>query len=205
MRATAQCLFAAVLVALPSFALARLSAPVEARRLANATDPHAESSASSGQQDWQSDVLQRHNKYRCMHGAPPLVWSEDIEANAKQWAVAGRGQRSPPYRLQNLAGFAVLGENIAMEVTDPSGAHSPAGAVQLWYDEVSRTPGERGVVDGPGSGDWSRYTQLVWKSSSTVGCAYYGTFFVCQYGPAGNEPGKYAEEVGREVRTYQEC
>lgn len=45
------------------------------------------------------------------------------------------------------------------------------------------------------------FTQVVWKTSSKLGCAYskcdFGTYVVCKYGPPGNWRGQYKDKVGR--------
>jgi hypothetical protein len=48
--------------------------------------------------------------------------------------------------------------------------------------------------------DTSHFTQMVWKSTTQVGCAYKvdcqkGAFFVCNYVPPGNFDGQFAANV----------
>uniref|UniRef100_A0A7S2QC99 SCP domain-containing protein n=1 Tax=Zooxanthella nutricula TaxID=1333877 RepID=A0A7S2QC99_9DINO len=155
-------------------------------------------------QAWAEEVLARHNVYRCMHGAPPLAWSQEIEAHAKQWAAMGRGQRSPPHKLRNVGPFAVVGENVANSVTDGGGSGSPGGQVQQWYDQITGTENGLGKVSEY-SYHTAKYTQLVWKGTATVGCALYNNFLVCQYGPAGNSAGEFVQQVGERVKAQQDC
>merc|ERR1719321_4716 len=34
---------------------------------------------------WVDEVLLTHNRLRCMHGAPPLKWSDELERHADSW------------------------------------------------------------------------------------------------------------------------
>lgn len=147
-------------------------------------------------------VLNMHNKFRCMHGVPWLRWNSDIEAHAKNWVASGRGQRSPYAQLQHVAGFGLLGENIQPRVTDAGGSRSAAGAVQLWYHQIMST--DKGRVDDY-SWAWAKYAQIVWASTTDIGCALYDSVLICQYGIAGNEPGRFVEEVRPPVKSESEC
>jgi hypothetical protein len=48
----------------------------------------------------------------------------------------------------------------------------------------------------------SHFTQMVWKATTQVGCAYKmdcqpAAFFVCNYAPPGNNDGQFATNVFR--------
>lgn len=79
---------------------------------------------------------------------------------------------------------------------------SPSGAVQLWLDERDEY--------NPASPQYSHWTQVVWKGSKEVGCAvascpaanFFGAgasgtalFYACEYRPAGNVIGQFAQNV----------
>ncbi len=80
-------------------------------------------------------------------------------------------------------------------------------AVDGWGDERTKFNfGNGGFGEGTG-----HFTQLVWKGTTTVGCArvdcagsaggnVQGWFVVCEYYPPGNVGGQYREQVGREIR-----
>lgn len=80
-------------------------------------------------------------------------------------------------------------------------------AVDGWGDERTKYS----FANGGFSEATGHFTQLVWRSSTSVGCGRvqcdgkggtaYGWFVVCEYWPAGNVEGAYAQEVGREVKT----
>ena len=44
------------------------------------------------------EVLDAHNLYRCMHGAPALRWDAAVAENAQAWAAGGMQEHSPAFR-----------------------------------------------------------------------------------------------------------
>jgi hypothetical protein len=144
-------------------------------------------------------VLDRHNKYRCMHGVPLLKWNFEIEKNAKAWAQQTRGamKHSPGSSRKGKGGFSYLGENLASGATG-------ANAVDMWYNEIKLTPGQRGEVSSF-SGGTGHYTQVVWKETTDLGCAVYGRLIVCQYGKGGNMGGQFTRNVGRVQKSSSQC
>ena len=66
-----------------------------------------------------------HNKYRCMHRAPLVKWSDAVAASAQEWADRGQFGHSSSYRIPPPAGPA--GENLAM------GQSTLETAVSDWY------------------------------------------------------------------------
>jgi len=153
---------------------------------------------------WVGEVLRAHNEYRCMHDAPQLSWSLELEAHAKQWVVKGHRQRSPGWELQNVGSWYRIGENAGWGVTDAGGMKSPSGQVIAWYDQIQYTDRRSGKVDNFRY-ELSQYTQLVWRSTTHVGCAWLHDFFVCHYGPTGNVDGQYSYQVPLARKPYQEC
>nr|GAT45130.1 predicted protein [Mycena chlorophos] len=125
--------------------------------------------------------LAAHNAVRDQHGANALAWDTTLAANAHSWAdncqFLHSGQRFGPN----------YGENIAAG-SNPYGIES---AIDAWCDEEEQSEYY-----------WwhqlNHFTQVVWKSTTHVGCAYAScpyiigdypqgtTFHVCQYSPAGN-------------------
>lgn len=145
------------------------------------------------------EVLDRHNLYRCMHDVPAMVWSDAIAANAQSWATETGGdmRHSSSNSREGIDGHWMLGENLAKGITD-------AGAVDMFYDEIKSTPGGNGKVTAF-SGSTGHYTQVVWKDSTSLGCAVNGDLLVCQYGPSGNVQGQFEEQVTSPVRSRAEC
>jgi hypothetical protein len=145
-----------------------------------------------------SRVLAPHNAERGRAGVSPLVWDNDLgtaaAAYARQMAMSGRFEHSD--RTQRRG----TGENLWMGT---HGAYSIEAMVGGWTSEkgwfragtfpnVSRT------------GNWEdvgHYTQMIWPTTTRVGCALATTprtdYLVCRYAGAGNVDGR---QVGYAAR-----
>ncbi|KAG7450332.1 PR-1-like protein [Guyanagaster necrorhizus] len=147
----------------------------------SASASSSSSSASSGDIDaW----LTAHNTVRQQHGADNLTWSDEVASTAQAWADQCNFEHSG----------SSYGENLA----EASGDVNIAAAVQLWADEASEYNASNPT--------YSHFTQMVWKSTTELGCGYAkcsniysdyggGVLYVCNYNPAGNIDGEYAENV----------
>ncbi|WP_318199723.1 CAP family protein [Streptomyces sp. SCL15-4] len=149
------------------------------------------------------ECLAAHNSYRARHGAPPLVLDDAAIAHAVRRARDASAQegRTPS------PGTRGYGENRFWFATYEDEPASCEEAVRLWY-EARWTGGYD--WDRPGySPDTGSFTQVVWKSTSVLGCGRaagrpaggeaYETYIVCGYGPAGNVIGKFRANVGEPV------
>lgn len=137
------------------------------------------SATLSGSHQIQKEALAAHNQWRVLHHAPNLIWDKELANYAQKYAKkCWFKHSSSPY-----------GENLA------AGFSSISLAVNTWYKEHTRYS-----YDKPGfSMSTGHFTQVVWKSSKKLGCAYAicdgrngtpGTFWVCEYSPAGNVTNK---------------
>ncbi len=138
-----------------------------------------------------------HNKYRSLHeDTPDMTWNSGVAAVAQTYAdsYSCDGVLSHSGNKYNGSG---LGENLAYGYD-----FDDAGAVTAWYDEISDYD-----YDDPGFSETTgHFTQVVWKSSTELGCgykycgSYYGYYIVCNYLPQGNivssgsDPAIYFEE-----------
>ncbi len=133
-------------------------------------------------------ILEAHNRYRANHCAPPLRWSARIAAAAQAYAdqLAARGcafehSRSP------------YGENLMR--FSPAGSHDSAYVAEAWYREVAHYDYNNPVF----SGATGHFTQVVWASTTELGCGVAlcggGETWVCNYGPPGNMRGSFRENV----------
>ncbi|KAF6766373.1 PR-1-like protein [Ephemerocybe angulata] len=129
--------------------------------------------------------LDAHNSVRRNHGAADLTWSDSLAAAAQKWANNCQFKHSG-------GSLGAFGENLS------AGTNMDiAGAVKLWADEAPQYD--------PSNPQFSHFTQVVWKSTTQVGCAVQtctgifgdtpAKFFVCEYNPAGNVGGRFAENV----------
>src|SRR5690348_4896238 len=140
--------------------------------------------------DFANTILSMHNNERAAVGVPGLVWSNDLAAQAKTWAehVAATGQFAHDLNRGNV------GENIAGFYTDV------AKGVQNWINEKNGYHGD--VMTLQNLNSIGHYTQMVWRSTTQVGCgtappngqqppAGFGySILVCRYSPPGNYMGQ---------------
>ncbi|CAM9796148.1 unnamed protein product, partial [Chrysoparadoxa australica] len=119
--------------------------------------------------------LQAHNEKRCIHGSPPLTWSDTVAATAQAYATELSQDGCGSLSLQFLTA-ALLSSPLSLSIQ----------VVDQWYDE-------------PKTGALNHFTQVVWSATTEVGCgdATCGgsTYVVCNYNPAGNRVGEFAENV----------
>ena len=130
-------------------------------------------------------ILQQHNAFRAEVGSPSLVWSADLAADAKAWALhlAQVDKGDHDMRIQGKEG-----ENIWWGT---SGAFSYTEMVGFWGSEKKGF--EYGVFPDcrkSRSTVVGHYTQVIWKTTTSVGCALAGNgkmdYLVCRYSSPGN-------------------
>ena len=133
-------------------------------------------------------MLNDQNAARAAAGAPPLVWSETLAADALAYArtLADSGRFQHADQPQ---GPGREGENLW---TGTRGAYSYDEMVGHWVAE------KKDVIDLPVPsssrtgrfGDVGHYTQIVWRATTQVGCALASNatddYVVCRYSPPGN-------------------
>jgi len=110
----------------------------------------------------------------------------ELEGFAQQWANNCVFEHSG-------GKFGRIGENLAAG----TGAYSIQEMINDWVVEVSDY--------NPNQPQPSHFTQVVWKETTEIGCAkqtctgIFGstptTYYVCEYRPAGNVIGHFAEQV----------
>jgi pathogenesis-related protein 1 len=116
---------------------------------------------------------------------PPVSWSEDVADVARDWAARCVFEHSS----------AALGENLAI-FSSPSA--TPEQVVEAWASEVADYDyADNRCAAGAQCG---HYTQVVWRDSTSIGCAAVacedvvgfgdGLLFVCNYDPPGNYVGR---------------
>jgi uncharacterized protein YkwD len=162
--------------------------------------------AATSQQ--KQDFLDMHNMYRCMHGVPPVTWSNAVADNAQKY-VHGmtRMKHAQSYKITPPAGPA--GENLAMG----SAGMSAKRATEMWYAEVSNCGPFPGCKDGS-RGVTGHFTPIVWKGVKEIGCGFSadGRFVICRY-KAGdrlssatpNMGGAYKSNVFKASKSEAQC
>ena len=142
-------------------------------------------------------MLAAHNQVRSQHGVSPLSWSPSLAKEAGRWAdhlVKENG-----CKMQHAKGDGE-GENLhwasAMVWSDGRRdvqSVTPAQVVSSWAsEEADYDYAKNRCRQGKACG---HYTQIVWKTSTHVGCAVracsdQSQIWVCRYLPPGNWVGE---------------
>src|SRR5882724_4753561 len=141
-------------------------------------------------QEFIDSILKRHNDFRSAVGVTAIQWSPALAKDALDWAQqlarSDKGQHDP--RVRSLK----EGENIWWGT---AGAFAYGEMVNFWGDE------KKDFVYGVfpncktrGSAVVGHYTQVIWKGTTSVGCAVASNgkidFMVCRYSPPGNIEGQ---------------
>lgn len=143
------------------------------------------------EQIFREEILLSHNAERAAVGSEPLVWSEDLAADAAEWGadLARRGafEHDPDNDGQ--------GENLWMGTR---GHYSLPEMIEGWSEEKKALMRMSSWED-----DYhavGHYTQMVWSSTRSVGCAVTRNasdeYLTCRYDPAGNVMGDSPYENG---------
>ncbi|KAF2432298.1 PR-1-like protein [Tothia fuscella] len=155
--------------------VAEKSTPVAEKSTPVADKPASSPTASSGNSysgpdSYSKAIVAHHNAHRANHSAPDLAWDDALAATALKTA------KSCNYAHDTATDGGGYGQNIA--------AGCPADNVtsiitELFYNaEVTKfseygqkTPAS--INDEKSFDGWGHFTQIVWKSTSKVGCATY--------------------------------
>ena len=145
---------------------------------------------SSGLDNINARILMLHNAARAEVGAPPLQWDPGLALAAASYGPAlshiGHLVHSPQTGRENQR------ENLWM---GQEGRFQPEQMVGAWTNEKRLFfPGAFPNVSRSGNwADVAHYTQMIWKTTTHVGCAIYrdGTwdYLICRYSPPGNRDG----------------
>jgi hypothetical protein len=151
----------------------------------------AQAAAASFASEFPARILAAHNSERARMGMPPLTWDaalgNEAAAYAQQMAFTGMFQHS------NRQARRGVGENLWMGT---HGAFSPESMVGGWSSEKRYfMPGV--FPSNSRTGNWEdvgHYTQMIWPTTTRVGCALASTprvdYLVCHYATAGNIDGR---------------
>lgn len=136
-------------------------------------------------------ILAAQNALRTQAGLPALVWDTRLGGAAANYAMALAFTNS--FRHSDRSARQGTGENLWMGTR---GAYSYEAMVGAWASERRFfVPGVFPAVSR--SGNWEdvgHYTQIVWPTTTRVGCAVASNaradILVCRYSPAGNVDGR---------------
>ncbi|CAR29972.1 hypothetical protein ZYGR_0AD06630 [Zygosaccharomyces rouxii] len=160
-------------------------APSSASSAAPSSASSSAAPSSSGSSDFQNTMVDRHNDKRSQHQSTgSLEWDDELANYAQNYAdkydcSGDLVHSNGPY-----------GENLAVGYDDE-------GTIDAWYDEIKKYS----FSDPVFSESTGHFTQLVWKSSTKVGCGSkqcggsVGKYIICNYNPAGNFIGDFSQNV----------
>ena len=151
----------------------------------------------STDQEFIQALLCQHNQYRTRNQAAPLVWDPNLAAvalAAVQYNLANNQGVDLTHTYQFNPAGNPYGENLgALGGAYNNYQHN----VWDWYNEINSYS-----FANPGfSASTGHFTQLVWASSTALGCAAgYSAdgqrhIIACEYNPPGNYAGEYQANV----------
>jgi uncharacterized protein YkwD len=160
--------------------------------------PHLLTTATLVDQQAMQAIMSKHNQARGEVGVAALTWDDGLAADAQAWAdhLASQGGK-----LVHDSNRGNAGENLASS-SDATG--SPADGVDLWYAEkplYDAAPNKSTFDDSnPDWKKWGHYTQMVWSTTSQIGCGTatgaFGRVTDCRYRAPGNIQGQLAYPGG---------
>src|SRR4029078_4433637 len=137
-------------------------------------------------------LLAAHNRERAAVGAPPLQWDAILAEHAASYGPVLASLRHLVHSPRE--GRPDERENLAMAW---HGTLSPEGLVAMWSRERQLLePGSYLFPGASRTGKWedvAHYTQMVWPTTTRVGCAIYPAdwdYLFCRSSPPGNKEGK---------------
>lgn len=140
-------------------------------------------------------VLELHNQARAETNSGPMTWHAGLAETAATWAAECRWEHAPAN--QRVYQGQTLGENLS---AGSGSSWTPTALTRGWIEEEADYDCPANTC-APGK-MCGHYTQVIWRSSTQVGCAIHdcttggpfggGTwrFLVCRYMPAGNFVGQ---------------
>jgi pathogenesis-related protein 1 len=164
------------------------------------------------------DALGAHNRWRALHRAGPLTWSEELARYAQAWAET-LAQRHPGLLLHSedgggvrpearSLGYGGWGENLywASPLTWSDGTTqaqrdvTPEAVVESWADEARWYEYRSGRCSPQAPHGCGHFTQVVWVETTRVGCgrafgADSAQVWACSYDPPGNWDGEHERNV----------
>ncbi|KAF2640534.1 PR-1-like protein [Massarina eburnea CBS 473.64] len=167
--------------------------------------------------EYKNSVLWHHNRARANHGASNLEWSDECESAAQTAAaycdfehhvVDGQGQN-----LFTTSGDAY---NVTAGITD-SWYKGEADIYTWWGEEPPHSSSDSASLDMETFEKYGHTTQMLWKSTTSVGCvtidcgskmtvsgasSTMGKYTVCNYSPPGNYVGEFAKNVAAPSGAY---
>lgn len=139
-------------------------------------------------------TLAAHNQVRVAHAQEPLIWDDALAVIAANWAAECVDVDAPLGLIDHNDGRSdTYPEYVGENIYGSSGAATGPAAVEAWAAEEA----DYNLASNTCSGVCGHYTQIVWGTTTKVGCAMhtcpgltFGTSIVCNYAPGGNINGQ---------------
>jgi uncharacterized protein YkwD len=162
----------------------------------------------TGETGYNVGMTDAHNAVRAEVFVKALTWSVSLAEYAQQWADTLAQDCSFSHRPSNP-----YGENLAMRGSSKSfPVSTPANVVSAWAAEkdcwtygtfMGTDSCNSTCVQALNSSGCGHYTQIVWSTTTSVGCGrstctksnLYYEIWVCNYDPKGNYTGQYPYPV----------
>ena len=147
----------------------------------------ASAMAATAQNSWQ-DFVDAHNAARTDVGLGEVTWDATVEAYAQDYADQRRGDCQLVHSKGNYGENIYGGRGGGPDWT-------AVDAVKSWVSEKQYYDHGSNSCSAPADQSCLHYTQIVWRNSTTIGCARVvcdggdGVFVICSYNPPGNYPG----------------
>lgn len=146
-----------------------------------------EDKADGSSEAFRDQILQLHNQLRAQYNATDLKWDQALGDSAAAWVDQCNFDASnTPYTSENIA--AGQGSNLLPYL------------FQQWAQEKDVYDMNHPGLTGFNGGVTGHFTQIVWKGSTSLGCAWKAcpagkiqpgwtgtaTYLACQFSPPGN-------------------
>uniref|UniRef100_T1J5T5 Cysteine-rich venom protein n=1 Tax=Strigamia maritima TaxID=126957 RepID=T1J5T5_STRMM len=148
---------------------------------------------SPSNENFEAECLEAHNRYREIHGTPPMTLSRELCKFASDWAGKLAREDKFQHRPNNK-----YGENIFMKwSSNTNETISGQEVVESWYNEINDHEFDKEPQRLIKS---VHFTQVIWKATNELGVAKKqsgkGNFIVvANYNPCGNTIGEFIENV----------
>jgi hypothetical protein len=184
--------------------MSRFAAPLAAALVGVSIGAPAAAASYNLPSQMPARILAAHNAARAQAGVPPLTWDASLGDAAANYAVYLALTNS--FQHSDRKARPGIGENLWMGTR---GAYSYEAMIGGWASERRDfVPGIFPAVSR--SGNWEgvgHYTQMVWPTTTRVGCAIASNarndFLVCRYSPAGNVMGRSVPYTSLASASYE--
>lgn len=146
-----------------------------------------------------TEILRVHNAARAEVNVPPLTWNCKLAAFSQKWVDRDEWGHSSGADRSNVISGSYVGENLAA-AAPANRAIATSGSTDWWNEKQFWNNATKSCQSGKVCG---HYTQMVWKSTTEIGCGLNrkasvlgaswegnSAYLACTYNPGGNYNGE---------------